>query len=152
MFLSPSKESSRPDTTRPVASNRSFSEESQGRGILVVDDCDNVRTMLEMALKGQGFNVWLASSGLEAVEVYRQNSHQIALVLLDVHMPQLDGPQTFAALRKHDSSVRCCFMSGTTETYTQDQLRSMGGEGYLAKPFDIAVMIRLLRGLIFLTA
>src|SRR5262245_38350934 len=69
-------------------------------GILIVDDEPLVRKSLELALPQQGFTVWLARNGNEAVQVYQQHCPEIAVVLLDVRMPGLDGPQTLAALQK----------------------------------------------------
>ena len=66
--------------------------------VLVVDDESGVRQMLDVALTHYGFQVRLAATGTEAVEVYRANRQTIALVLLDVQMPGMDGPATLAAL------------------------------------------------------
>src|SRR3954470_11871134 len=69
------------------------------RGVLVVDDEECVRDVLDAMLRQQGFAVWLAADGWEALEVYRLHLAAIDLVLLDVRMPGLDGPATLTALR-----------------------------------------------------
>jgi CheY-like chemotaxis protein len=88
-------------------------------GILIVDDEDPVRRILDLGLRAQGFTVWLAADTLTAVELYRGHHDAIDVVLLDVRMPDRDGPETLAALRELDPHVTCCFMSGDTGDYTQ---------------------------------
>src|ERR1041385_1655495 len=80
-------------------------------GILVADDEPCIRNLLGVVLGRYGFRVWLAPHGEQAVELYCRHRSEIALVLLDVRMPVLDGPATFAALRRINPTVRCCFMS-----------------------------------------
>ena len=105
------------------------------RGLLVVDDDPVVRTILGMLFRQHGLHVRLASNGNDAVDVYRRHGDEIALVLLDVLMPVMDGPHTFARLREIDPSVACYFMSGDCHPYTEDELLSMGAIGFAAKPF-----------------
>src|ERR1700746_3141869 len=66
--------------------------------ILVVDDDREVRGLLKRGLHGQGLDVLLASDGQEALELFWRHREMIDLVLLDVCMPGLDGPQTATAL------------------------------------------------------
>ena len=61
-------------------------------GILVVDDEAGVLRVLDLVLRQQGFAVWPAAGGVEAVELYRRHREAIDVVLLDVCMPGLDGP------------------------------------------------------------
>jgi CheY-like chemotaxis protein len=110
---------------------------SRHRGILVVDDNDQLRTVLELQLKEEGFNTWSAASGLHAIEIYRRHRDEIGFVLLDVRMPGLDGPQTFAALREIDSSMRCCFMSGSVDERQAAELLRLGAACVVHKPFVV---------------
>src|SRR6516164_9812889 len=68
--------------------------------VLVVDDEPLVRAILQLGLERDNFDVWLASNGRDAIEVYEKRCDKIAVVLLDVGMPGLDGLQTLDALRK----------------------------------------------------
>src|SRR5262249_8109403 len=96
----------------PLEGNVSCLASSPKPGILVVDDDDAVRQMLDRGLRHHGFDVWLAGSGKEAVEVYQHHRQMISLVLLDVKMPGLDGPATLGALETMNPEVRSVFMSG----------------------------------------
>jgi CheY-like chemotaxis protein len=113
--------------------------------ILVVEDQAEVLKMLEVALRHYGFAVKLAASGHKAIDLYTQHHQTIALVLLDVQMPDLDGPDTLAALQKINPGVRFCFISGNTGKYHTEQLRAMGAAHVLQKPFaSLSLLARLL--------
>jgi len=117
----------------PAANPRKF-------GILVVDDDDSVRNFLNIGLKHHGFAVWPAADGQQAVQLYQQHASEIDLVLLDVRMPGLDGPQTLAALRQLNPQVRSCFMTGQAGHYSEEELLKLGAARVFLKPFQLAEM------------
>jgi two-component system, OmpR family, response regulator len=117
-------------------------------GVLVVDDSAAVRSVLETGLRRAGFSVWLAAHGLLAVELYRRHQDAIAVVLLDVAMPGLDGPQTLAALRQLCPAVRCCFITADPEPYTEEGLLRRGAERVFRKPFAFTAIIDTLKQLV----
>jgi CheY-like chemotaxis protein len=104
-------------------------------GVLVVEDHADVRQLLGVALPRFGLPVWLASGGREAVRLYREHRPKIRVVLLDVRMPEMDGPQTLIALRELDPAVRVVFMSGNTGPYPTEDLLALGAACVLEKPF-----------------
>ena len=106
-------------------------------GILVVDDESLVRNFLQLFLRQEGFRVWLAEDGREAVRLYHQRRQDIRLVLLDVRMPDMDGPQTLAALRRLEPGLDCCFMTGNAGDYTHADLVQHGAARVFAKPFNL---------------
>jgi CheY-like chemotaxis protein len=114
-------------------------------GVLVVDDQDYLRYTIERTLHAAGFLVWLAESGREAVDLYRRHAAAIDVVVLDVRMPGMDGPQTLAALRELDPHVRCCFLSGDFGCYTEARLREMGAGAVLYKPTQLEKITRAVR-------
>jgi len=109
--------------------------EAASSGVLVVEDDAAVLQMLVVVLQHYGLRVWATSGGVEAVRVYEQHRDAIAVVLLDVQMPGLDGPQTLAALQKLNTQVRVVFMSGYTDSYSVEDLLVMGAARVLLKPF-----------------
>jgi len=116
-------------------------------GVLVVDDEHLVRIMVQLGLERNGFDVWLASNGREAIDLYREHRENIAVVLLDLHMPGLDGSQTLDELRELNPKVLACFMSDDTGAYQPEELRHHGAASIIAKPFfldDLADILRLL--------
>jgi CheY-like chemotaxis protein len=103
--------------------------------ILVVEDDPAVLGMLEVVLRHYGFGVRLATSGAEALELFRKHQQTIDLVLLDVQMPgALDGPATLLELRRLDPQVRSVFLSGHTGNYTHEDLIARGAACVLTKP------------------
>ena len=106
-------------------------------GVLVADDEPDVRDVLNEGLRRDGFLVWLAADGHEALDLYRNHWHAIDVVLLDVRMPGLDGPQTLAAIQGITPQVRCCFMSGYLDNYSETKLRELGAATVIAKPFRL---------------
>ncbi len=112
--------------------------------VLIAEDHDQVRMLLSLALRVGGFSVRVACSGEEAVDLYRR--HRPHVVLLDVQMPGLDGPQTLAALRQIDPHVRAVFMSGNTGDYTVADLLDLGAACVISKPFRLDDLTQTLRG------
>jgi CheY-like chemotaxis protein len=117
------------------------------RGVLVADDEPEILDVLDFGLQREGFAVWLAGDGEQAVSLYHDHSGDIDAVLLDVRMPRLDGPRTLSALQEITPQVRCCFMSGYLGSYTADGLRLRGAQAILAKPFLLLEVVRVVRAL-----
>jgi DNA-binding NtrC family response regulator len=114
-------------------------------GVLVVDDDPTIGVLLQIGLGQHGFRVFRALSGREACEVLRQHRLEIEVTLLDVRMPDLDGPQTLDALRRIKPQLRCCFMSGGIGGYTPEALYARGATHLFIKPFDLAQLVQALR-------
>lgn len=92
--------------------------------------------------------VRVAASGVDAIEMFTQHHDTIDGVLLDVRMPDPDGPHVLAALRNVDPQVKCCFMTGDTGEYTVEQLVQFGAACVLSKPFSVSQVAQTLRGLV----
>lgn len=115
--------------------------------VLVVDDDQSVLELVRIGLNKNGYAVMPATSGAEAITLYREQSGKIRLVLLDVQMKGLDGPQTLEALRQIDPAVRCCFMTGNSGPYSVEDLLQRG-EGVFLKPFKMVTIVKHLRVLL----
>jgi CheY-like chemotaxis protein len=103
-------------------------------GVLLAEDEPVIRDLLGHLLRAKGFAVWSAADGREALDVFGRHREDIRAVLLDVHMPRLNGPQTLRALRQLDPEVRCCFITGTAGGDEEEALRAMGPTAVLHKP------------------
>jgi CheY-like chemotaxis protein len=95
-------------------------------GVLVVDDEALVRRVVCRRLQMDGFRVWEARNGAEAVEFYRAFRDEIQLVLLDVRMPEMDGPGTLREIRELNPKAVVCFLTGHSERYSEEELRQLG--------------------------
>ncbi len=116
-------------------------------GVLVVDDEEPVRALLNVWLRQRGFSVFTAGDGREALDVYRRRREAIDMVLLDVRMPGPDGPATLASLQVLEPGVRFCFMSGEFGKHTEDDLRKLGAAAVFPKPFSLVEVARVLEEL-----
>lgn len=117
-------------------------------GILVVDDDQDVRTLLELVLHKHGFAVWMTHDGYQAIRAYQGHRADIDLVLLDVRMPGLDGPATVAGLRQLNPGLRFCFMTSDPGSYTEEDLMDQGAECIIYKPFRLEEVVQILNHLL----
>jgi CheY-like chemotaxis protein len=117
-------------------------------GVLVVDDEAALRAMLRSGLRFFGLPAYVAGSAPEALEVYRRNAGDIGVVLLDVLLPVQDGPDILRALRALRPDLPCCFMSGHTGKYTEEELLALGAARVFRKPFDLHAVAQALRQLL----
>ncbi len=106
-----------------------------GHHLLVVDDEENLRSMLAAALQHHGFTVTVVPNGREALEVIPEARPD--LVLLDVMMPELDGFEVCRRLRASGDRTPVLFL--TARDATEDKVRglTLGGDDYLQKPFSL---------------
>lgn len=117
--------------------------ETQKRRILIVDDDDVSRGLVGKALEYEGYQVRLADSGAQGIEM--MNTWQPHLVLLDVNMPGLNGLQTLTQLRVRDEYVSVLFVSGNSKV--DDVIRGLdaGADDYICKPFDVGELLSRVR-------
>jgi sigma-B regulation protein RsbU (phosphoserine phosphatase) len=105
--------------------------------VLVVEPSADIRRMLAAAFRRWGVTGRFAGSGAEAVELCRKHGPAIDLALVEVSLPDMDGPAALKALRKIRPGLRCWFVGGTDGAYSKRQLTSFGVDGLLSKPFDL---------------
>ena len=101
--------------------------------ILVVDDDEHVRTLLQRILEGAGYGIVTATNGREALDKLALAS--ISLVLLDVKMPELDGFQTLELMRKQ-YNIPVIMVTGVGEVISVSDAFSIGADDYVKKPFQ----------------
>jgi DNA-binding NtrC family response regulator len=107
--------------------------------ILVVDDDADIRLALEMTLKYQGFVVWTAKDGTEALkrlETEEKNGLRAALVLTDLKMPKLDGMGLLDAILERPNPPPVVMISGHGDVATAVDAVKRGASNFLEKPLD----------------
>jgi two-component system, OmpR family, response regulator len=117
-------------------------------GILIADDEPAILEFLKKGLSLYGFTVWPVKDGKEAIEIYQTHRESIAVVLLDVRMPILDGPNTLAILQTINPHILCCFMSGDVGKYSMEELKMSGAAHVLIKPFPLSQVVQVLRSMV----
>ncbi len=133
--------------TAPDASGKQTTEMPRGNGelILVVDDELAVREITQQTLKTFGYQVVLASDGVEAVAAYARQGAEIAVVLTDVMMPIMDGAATIQVLRRMNPAVRIIGTSGLSAANPVAQAASLGVKHFLPKPYMAVALLKTLR-------
>jgi CheY-like chemotaxis protein len=107
------------------------------RRVLVIDDEDDIREVAQLALEAvAGWEVFGASSGAEGLRLAAE--HMPDAILLDVMMPEMDGPSTFRALRAQPATAEIPVILLTAKVQATDRTRfqDLGVNGVLTKPFD----------------
>lgn len=100
---------------KPVTS-RGTLPRGHGEGVLVIDDEHFIRDVVGSMLRYCGYTGFFAASGLAGIQTYQQHRDQIALALVDMMMPGLDGATTIRALRDMNPEIRVIAMSGMLES------------------------------------
>ncbi len=113
--------------------------------ILVVDDDPSIRSVVSRGLRFEGFEVFLAADGVEALRVARE--HSLQLVVLDVMLPHLDGLEVCRRLRR-GTNVPIIML--TARDAVPDRIAGLdsGADDYLVKPFDFDELLARVRALL----
>ncbi|MBQ1362802.1 MAG: response regulator, partial [Oscillospiraceae bacterium] len=101
--------------------------------ILVCDDDQDIVSALRIYLEAENYEVVSASNGLEALSALR-NDDEIALVLLDIMMPELDGISTLARLRE-EKNLPVILLTAKSEDTDKVLGLNVGADDYVTKPF-----------------
>ena len=105
--------------------------------LLFVDDEEGILEIGQLLLEKLGYKVIRASGGREAVEVFKHKKEEIALVLLDMIMPDLSGSETYDEMRKIDPEVKVMLSSGYSINGQAKKILERGCKGFIQKPFSI---------------
>jgi two-component system cell cycle sensor histidine kinase/response regulator CckA len=113
--------------------------------VLLVEDEPAVRRLSVKVLRDQGYTVLEADSPARALELAQEHDEAVHLVVSDVVMPGLSGPDLLARLRQRWPDLRALFVSGYTESAVVRQGVLEPGTPFLAKPFSPAALSRRVR-------
>ncbi len=127
---------------REVAVQPRTFEERKGTTILVVDDEPVMRETARLHLQKAGFVVLTAVNGKDGVEKYTMNRDTIDLVIVDMIMPEMDGRDTFIALKEMNPVLPIILTSGFSRSGDFEDFRKMGFYDVLSKPYKITDLIQ----------
>jgi len=116
-----------------------------GELVLVVDDEPAVRAITRRTLEAHGYRVMTAADGTEAVSAFALHGEDIAVVLTDIVMPVMDGPETIRALRRMDPTVRVVTASGYGGETGIARAADAGCKHFLPKPYTAKALVRKIR-------
>jgi CheY-like chemotaxis protein len=118
-----------------------------GESLLLVDDEPELRSLIEEILRGQGYRVLTAADGHEALALAARHPGPIDLLVTDVMMIPMRGPELAARLTAVRPALKVLFISGSFDPREASTIQAAGG-AFLAKPFPPDVLVRTVRALL----
>jgi two-component system cell cycle sensor histidine kinase/response regulator CckA len=126
-------------------------DETPRRGcelILVVDDEESVRLLAKDMLETYGYKVLLAEDGAKAIEILKENSGSIDLVILDLVMPKMGGRETFLKLKEINPKIKVLLSTGYSQNGKAKELLGKGVVGFLQKPYHVDGLLLKVRAVL----
>jgi two-component system OmpR family response regulator len=117
--------------------------------VMIVDDDEDIRVVSEIAVRRLGsWEVVLAASGEEALAKARREQPDV--ILLDVMMPDIDGPTTVKKLREEPTtaSIPVIFLTAKVQSHEIERYLALGAIGVIRKPFDVMTLPEEIRRLV----
>lgn len=119
---------------------------SEERKILVAEDERILRTLLDTTLTQNGYGVFLAEDGIEAVNIFKEYKDEIDLLLLDVMMPNLNGWDTYNKILEIDSSIKVIFSSGfSDDVLVKESIINNDDIEIVQKPYRIGALLDIIK-------
>lgn len=113
--------------------------------VLVVDDNNNLRSLLSDALSMYGYSTICAEDGIDGLLKFQENRDRIQFMLIDVVMPGKDGLELYRDVKRINPDMRILFMSGYNDVFRPDQDLLEDGTKCLFKPFTMKTLIKEMR-------
>ena len=132
-----------PASVLPAEQRETATGDDDWRGegtILLVDDEETIRSVASEMLREMGFNVLTAVDGKEALQLYQSRKDEIALVLMDLNMPRLNGEEAFHEMRRMNAKVRVILSSGFSEQEVTRKFLGQGLAGFVQKPYTLSTL------------
>jgi two-component system cell cycle sensor histidine kinase/response regulator CckA len=126
-----------PAHKKELIDQASLDDLSGNATILMIDDEDLLLTMGEMILTSFGYKVLTANNGLKGLEIFKEKSSEIDLVITDLVMPQMSGRELIEHLRRHSPDVKVICASGFVRPPSTEEQQN-----YLQKPFASQDLLR----------
>ncbi len=117
---------------------------SNSPAILIVDDDDVFLAVVESMVQMLGLPVMKAHDGIEAIAIFREHGNDIGCVILDIHMPRMNGIETFRHLKEIRENIQVIIVSGYLDEANLAQLTPLHPAGNLQKPVSFQTLSDLL--------
>lgn len=111
--------------------------------ILIVDDEEDVRDMLDELFRIEGYDTVTASNGKEGLDIYKKFSPE--LVITDIRMPVMDGVELVENLRSLNKNIKVVYITGWESSQSRHKRDIINDSDfkYLKKPFELAEIVRV---------
>jgi PAS domain S-box-containing protein len=132
-------------TEEPQVRRETLTRHGGSETILIVEDEDAVRSLVETILSADGYNILVADSAARAVELCRRHSGKIDVLVTDVIMPEVNGPELARQLIALRPGIKVVYMSGYAGEHLDDEGVCSDGVALLQKPFTAAALEEAIR-------
>lgn len=112
--------------------------------VLIVDDEDNILTLIQTILKQEGRHVALAAKGKDAIAMFKKERPH--LTILDIDMPDIDGLTVLREIRRIDPQAKVIIFTGAESTTVEREARALGVTDFLKKGFALPPISELVSG------
>ena len=113
--------------------------------VFLIDDDDMIADVSELILKNSGYDVVIAKSGKEAIEVYKENHSGIDMVILDMILPDMGGGDTYDRLKEINPGIKVLLASGYDIDSQASDIMERGCDGFIQKPFNMNELLEKIR-------
>jgi len=117
--------------------------------ILIVDDSDSIRNLVQFTLEGADYSVLTAENGQEALKFF-EDKNDIHLLLTDLHMPIMNGMELIKHVRSLElyNYMPILFLTTETQIGIKKEAKAIGATGWIIKPFDAKKLINTIKKVI----
>lgn len=114
--------------------------------LLIVEDDKNLRKLMDVFLKKNGYEVYLAKDGEEAIEIFEEN--HINLMICDIMLPNMSGFEVVKSLRNHNYDLPILMVTAKESIDDKRRGFSLGVDDYMVKPVDLDEMLLRINALL----
>ena len=119
-----------------------------GEAILVVDDEKEIRSLAKRMLEKNGYKIFTASDGVEALKVFSESAKEISLVILDLVMPKTDSSEVYAEMKRVKRGIKAIIATGSANNEKTAKIIAMGAYGVIQKPYNMNGLLSFVRNAI----
>ena len=136
-----------PSTKREIAeAGRKMITPVRGKEtLLLVDDEETILKIAKRSLNRAGYKVFIANGGKEALNIFGERHKEIALIILDMIMPNMSGREVYKHLKEIDPEVRVLLSSGYSKDGQAQELLDAGVQNFLQKPYEFSELLQTIR-------
>jgi len=118
------------------------------KGLLIAEDEDELRVLLAVVLEAEGFRVFQAEDGQQAIELVEKHLGEIDIIITDLGLPRLSGLDLIQRARKMKPSLKIVGLSGYGRANVREEVLKAGGDQFHAKPFIAGELIDAVKKLV----
>ncbi len=116
--------------------------------VLISEDEVDINNLLSLILESEQFKIFQAFDGLAALEMFKEHSDEIDLVVTDLGLPKLGGVELIEQIRKLKPSVKIIGASGFGRNNVRDEVMQAGGDEFMPKPYITSDLVSTARRLL----